>query len=132
MKTRRVKVDDSSIHGLGVFATEDIDEGTVIGIVTGTILESPDPDSKYLFWFEDDYENYYGLEPFEPFKYLNHSPTPNADWSSPVLIAERDIDEGEEITINYGEEFENELHGGTEDDVSLRSTTSEPSGLPNP
>ena len=99
---------DSWRHGQGVFAFQNIREGEVIGIITGVVENDPDPNCEYTCWFEDGNGNWYTVNPHEPFRYLNHDADPNADWSSPVLIAIRNILVGEEITIHYGEEWETE------------------------
>ena len=112
MTTRRtsfgVVVKKSSIDGHGVFAAKNFDAGEVIGVISGYIPEETDPECRYTCEFEDDYGNWYALEPTYPFRYLNHSSTPNADIPSPVLVALDDIEAGDEITISYGEEWEKE------------------------
>lgn len=110
MKTRKtafnVRVKDSPIEGSGVFATKRFDTGDVIGIISGYVPEEIDPLCDYTCIFEDYHGNVYGIEPTAPFKYLNHSPYPNADWDTPVILALKDIEVGEEITIHYGDELE--------------------------
>ncbi len=130
MKTR-VEIRESSIHGLGVFAIEDIKKGDVVGVLTGTVCEEPDPHSEYVCALEDWEGHYYYIEPFTPFKYLNHSQEANTDWDTPVLLALKNIKAGEEITIDYGEEFEDVIHAGPEDNLSVLGDTSESSGFPD-
>ena len=102
-----VYIEESSIHGKGVFAARDFRQGEVIGIITGTVEENPDPDCEYTCWFYDEYaEEYYTVLPSAPFMFLNHDNEPNADWSTPVLVARCDIQQDDEITVHYGEEFE--------------------------
>jgi len=77
------------IEGLGLFSTAKIKEGTDFGV-------SHIPD--------EDYENDYIRTPLGGF--INHSDNPNVvkidkDWGRLHLIAIRDIDEGEEITVTY-------------------------------
>ena len=116
MKTR-VEVRDSSIHGLGVFAIEDIKYGEVVGVMSGVVSAEYDEHSDYVCEFEDWNGYSYYVEPFAPWKYLNHSDEANVDWDTPVLRAQRDIVAGEEITIDYGEEWH--VDAGTEDRVSV-------------
>jgi len=130
LKTR-VEVRESSIHGLGVFAIEDIKEGEVVGIIAGTVLPDIDEHSEYVCAFYDDAENCWAIEPFAPFKYLNHKDEANTDWDTPVLIALRDIKTGEEITIDYGEEWRDGVHARAEDNLSVLGDTSESPGFPD-
>jgi SET domain-containing protein len=104
--TTRIEIRDSEIDGLGVFAKEVFFKGEVIGIITGTIPEKVDEHSSYAVGFQDEDENAYWVEPFAPWKYLNHSKDANAVGDTPVLIAARNIEVGEEITIYYGDEWE--------------------------
>jgi hypothetical protein len=89
-------VRSSGIEGLGLFATEEIKQGTDLGV-------SHIPD--------EDYEDDYIRTPLGGF--INHSDNPNVikmeevdpDTLSAIgrlhLIAMRDIMEGEEITVKY-------------------------------
>lgn len=104
--TTRIVVRESKIDGLGVFAKEVFLKGEVIGIITGTIPEKVDEHSDYAVEFQDDDGNVYWVEPFAPWKYLNHSNNANACGETPVLTASRNIEVGEEITIHYGDEWE--------------------------
>ena len=78
------------IEGLGLFATAKIEQGTNLGV-------SHIPDK--------DYENGYIRTPLGGF--INHSDNPNVVKMEKIgdrryhLIATRDIDEGEEITVEY-------------------------------
>jgi len=87
---------NSWIEGLGLFATAKIERGTDLGV--SHILN-------------EDYENGYIRTPLGGF--VNHSDNPNVIKMAEVdtetlleidrfhLIAIRDIDEGEEITVTY-------------------------------
>jgi len=99
-----VEVKDSPIEGIGVFAKRDFHKDEVIGIVSGFVPEELDPECWYTCEFEDDWGNWYAVEPTYPFRYLNHSANPNANMTSPVLIAVKAIKAGEEITFDYGYE----------------------------
>jgi hypothetical protein len=115
LKTR-VIVRESPIHGLGVFAIENIKYGEVVGVMGGIVSADYDEHSEYVCQFEDWNGNAYYVEPFAPFKYLNHSNEANVDWDTPVLRAQRDIVAGEEITIDYGEDWND---AGTEDSIPV-------------
>ena len=82
----------SNIHGDGVFALKDIYKGDVIGV--GSI------DNKYKTTLG---------------RYTNHSDNNNAMFyylktRDVVMVAERDINEGEEILINYRDHVLNEKY----------------------
>ena len=96
-----VEIRKSPIHGLGVFALELIEKDHW-QYVYGMILPK---DSAYaIVW---DNNTFY--EPYPPFRYLNHDSDPNCevcgledDMSMLYIYALREIDEGEELTIDYG------------------------------
>ena len=85
---KSITVNQSKIHGLGLFATEDIAKGVELGI-----SHVEDEDAKD------------GLIRTPLGAFVNHSYTPNADlldgrkeW---VLVAAKEIKTGDEITIDY-------------------------------
>jgi SET domain-containing protein len=102
-----VDIRQSDIHGLGVFARELIKEGDwqyIYGMIVPSL-------SQYSF----EYGNAW-WEPFPPFRYTNHSNTPNCEitlWDDGTasIQALRCIHSDEELTINYGydpaEEYDN-------------------------
>jgi hypothetical protein len=94
-----IEILESPIHGTGVFAREMIEVG----------------EWQYIYGYLSDIPTVYGFEhsdrvwwePFAPFRYLNHSNTPNCEVSSydddsTILTTLRDLEEGEELTIDYG------------------------------
>lgn len=107
-----IKVSNSQIQGQGVFACEDIEEGHwqyVYGKLT--ILTPGDPMERYVIEF-DEAQVYM---PYAPFCYLNHSNDPNCEIadcdndslnSIMTIEALRDIKLFEELTINYGDDWE--------------------------
>ena len=96
-------------HGTGLFATRRFRAGQAIGEVTGKRIDDPEYGSSYCIDLGDDWS----LEPGEPYRFLNHSCTPNAklflvfDDGDPiekrkvVLEALRNIQPGAELTIDY-------------------------------
>jgi len=102
-----------TLVGKGVFATRRFPECAVIGEIKGELITEPKYSSDYCF----DMENGCQLEPAPPFRYVNHCCDPNCefDWlddeqekSLPTpnsrrvfLIALRDIEDHEELTIDY-------------------------------
>jgi len=102
--------------GKGVFATRRFPIRAVIGEIKGSIIADASYCSDYCF----DMENGCQLEPAPPFRYVNHSCDPNCefDWLDEgpeaaslesrqvYLIALREIDLGDELTIDYNWPFE--------------------------
>jgi hypothetical protein len=110
----RTYIDKSEIDNLGVFADEDILEGTVIWRYNSyidiildeeTIDKLNDVEKGFIkkYAFLDAQTNRYILSADND-RFTNHSKTPN---SSPNIegdiISNKDIKKGEEITSNYFE-----------------------------
>ena len=97
MSESMVYVEDSPIHGKGLFAKTFIPSGTVIGVVQG---EPTTTDGDHVLWIDD--EN--GFHVQCDLRFINHSDTPNAAYYDDLEVcAVRDIEPGEEITHDYGE-----------------------------
>jgi len=100
----------SLIDGIGIFATEDIRKDEIIMIVGGIVVPASEI-KKY--W---DKVGYFGTRVTEDFYIVpstreeiekggafNHSCEPNVGWSGDVVaVAIRDIEQGEELTMDYG------------------------------
>ncbi|MCP4132206.1 MAG: SET domain-containing protein [bacterium] len=97
-------VKKSVIHGKGVFAKEDIPKKSFIGTYEG---EKTNRDSTYVLWVQDDNDGWFGVKGRNNLKYLNHSSKPNAEFAGGTeLYAISKIEKGDEVTIHYGEEWE--------------------------
>jgi len=113
---------DSVIHGLGLFASVDIDKGDVLCIFDGQVItwekyhqikkrlevEIKAPYNTYFFmeWNALDKETLL-IRPFRTkYSYINHSRNPNVKiMKYPLrLIALCNIHKDEEITIDYRDE----------------------------
>lgn len=100
-------IKDSPIHGQGLFANEIISKGTELGESHCFLMQDYDVETKT--WNRKEWIR----TPIGAF--LNHSNSPNVtvetkgSGNTAFLIALRDISEGEEITVTYGEEIFNEL-----------------------
>ena len=85
---KEVTIKESSIEGLGIFATENIKEGHVFGV--SHVLD---------YRFEDDYIR----TPLGGF--VNHSEEPNCKLMKKVdeveLVTTKDITSGAELTTKY-------------------------------
>ena len=92
----------SPIHGTGVFATEAIDEGALIGEFEG---EPTDVDDTHVLWVIDDDGTELGVRGTGDLRWLNHSRTPNAELVGLELRACSPIAAGDEILIDYGDEW---------------------------
>lgn len=93
-------VADSPIHGRGLFARQRIETDEYIGTYEG-------PDTRrngmHVLWlWNEDSEEWEGINGRNEMRFLNHSSDPNADWWGDELYALRTIDPDEEITFDYG------------------------------
>jgi SET domain-containing protein len=93
----------SPIHGTGLFARKPIEEGAFIGIYEG---ERTEENGMHVLWVEDAPDDWVGYDGNNDLRFLNHSKSPNAELDGQALYSLRQIHEGEEITIDYGEWFE--------------------------
>jgi hypothetical protein len=97
--------------GKGVFARQDIPNGTVLGQVEGQVIDDPNYATSYCI----DLGGSFSLEPRAPYRFLNHCCTPNSTLciaevtyddgslapSEITVEALMDIPKGAEITIDY-------------------------------
>lgn len=105
------QVADSPVHGRGLFARHDIPAGTWIGYYDGPETQE---NGMHVLWLEnledkagEDTENeWIGYDGINELRFLNHAKQPNGEMDELDLYAKCDIRGGEEITIDYGEEFE--------------------------
>ncbi len=103
-------VADSPVHGRGLFARRDIPADTWMGHYDGPQTTE---NGMHVLWMEsgengrtDDEQDWIGYDGKNELRFLNHAQKPNAEMDGLDLYTIRDISAGEEITINYGEEFE--------------------------
>lgn len=125
-----IEVRNSRIHHKGVFAVRDIPKGTKIIEYVGRKLTKKESDKAFEENFEKHIENEdngavyifelnkkYDIDgnvPWNTAKYINHSCNPNCEtdiindriW----IVSLRDIKKGEEITYNYGYDFDAALN----------------------
>lgn len=103
-------VANSSRHGRGLFARHTIPAGTWIGYYSGPRTNRND---MHVLWIESDDETavdgWIGYDGVNELRFLNHASKPNGEMDGRDLYALRDISAGEEITIHYGDEFENDI-----------------------
>jgi hypothetical protein len=100
--------------GLGLFATKPIKKAAYIATYRGPVISTEEADrreargARYMFelnkrWTID------GSPRWNTARYINHSCKPNAKpigrKGGIVIVAVRQIEPGEEITYNYGEQY---------------------------
>jgi SET domain-containing protein len=110
-KSNLIEVKSSGIHGYGLFAVENIAPGEMLFIIKGEVIDEDEAirreeeeENVYIFYNGDTYID---TVKTEKIKYINHSCEPNCevmdgDEASLKLVSARAIEEGEEITIDYG------------------------------
>lgn len=114
-----LKVSPSPLHGRGCFATRKLQAGEEI--TRAPVLVFPPEQMEalhqtrlkdYLFYVKDGPRPegaYHTAVAMSPLSFCNHSADANCDFrvdepvDEIVLVARRDIAEGEEITIDYGD-----------------------------
>jgi uncharacterized protein len=111
----RVWVHKSPIAGLGLFAAQDIKHGTRILQYIGEKIAKAESTRRlaqgnaYIFTFNDRYD-LDGKILRNTARYSNHSCAPNCEVQQMTrtlwVVALRDISGGEELTYNYGYEYD--------------------------
>jgi SET domain-containing protein len=111
----RVWVHKSPIAGLGLFAAQDIRQGTRILQYLGEKVPKDESTKRltqgnaYIFTFNDRYD-IDGKVLRNTARYSNHSCDPNCEVEKTPralwMVALRDITDGEELTYNYGYDFD--------------------------
>lgn len=94
-------VDESGIHGKGLFSQVEIENGAYLGRYNGPRVKE---NGMHVLWVEDDDGEWVGYDGKNILRYLNHCNEPNAEFDGRDLYAICDIKPGEEITFDYGEE----------------------------
>jgi|APGre2960657404_1045060.scaffolds.fasta_scaffold98537_1 SET domain-containing protein len=109
----KVFVQPSSIHGLGVFAAQDITSGEIIEKAPILKLDIQEKDAllaDYRFWWEQDGKRIYYVLALGYGSLYNHSSNPSGYFTNNIedytidFIATKDIKKGEEILVDYGGE----------------------------
>lgn len=97
-KPRSYHVSESPIHGKGVFASRQINEGEILGILNTTPAKK---NGSHVLWITEDNK----VRVHCNLRYVNHSESPNAVYYDTLeVVALRDIKKGEEITHDYSGE----------------------------
>ena len=97
--TPPITVEQSAIHGKGLFASRDIKKGELIGAFK---YKQARKDGPYVLWLEEDK----GYTVLDDFKYINHNNKANAAYYDDfTVMAIKKIKKGDEITHYYGEDW---------------------------
>ena len=89
----------SYIHGRGLFTRDEIKEETYIGTYMG---RRANENGSHVLWTETEDGREIGRHGQNNLRYLNHSKEPCCEFCGFDLYALRDIEPGEELTIDYG------------------------------
>ena len=90
-----IYVDDSLIHGKGLFARKHIGAGELIGVLDGAPTST---DGEHVLWLDEGNGFHVRCE----LRFINHSDEPNAAYYDTLEVwALTDIAPGEEITHDY-------------------------------
>jgi uncharacterized protein len=92
----------STVHGTGVFSIAPIPAGALVGRYKGRPTAV---DGIHVLWVEDDDGTWVGIDGGGVLRFLNHSLAPNVEFDGADLHALRDIGPGEELLVDYGEEW---------------------------
>lgn len=114
MNKNFLKVDNSLVHGKGLFANTSFKEGDVIVQITGEVIDSDECERReneennvYIFYKNDN--EFIDVSDNSLLKYINHSCNYNCDVDEDekgnlLLLAVSTIESGDELTIHYGYE----------------------------
>ncbi len=109
-KGKKVRV-KKGINGLGLFADERIKKGDFVIRYEGELISTEEADklkTRYLFQIDENY-TIDGSKRENKARYINHFCKPNleavVEAGEIVFYALRDIQTGEELGFDYGEEY---------------------------
>ena len=102
MSLTRIRVATSPIHGRGVFARQRIRDGALIGDFEGRETKR---NGTHVLWVLEEDGAVVGIRGENELRFLNHSRRPNAEFRGASLYAVRNIQPGQEITFDYGDDW---------------------------
>lgn len=111
LNTTFLEIKPSQIHGLGVFAKQSIPKGTTLGIYTGDKYTLKEFKEKYGKDISHSYvarrANYIicAKEKRNIMTYINERLEPNVILKRLTLIADKDIQQGEELFLRYAKDY---------------------------
>ena len=105
-------VAESTIHGKGLFANCAIKKGDYIGTYKGPTCYDLETGGPHVLWVENESGVWVGRDGRNILRYMNHHKKPCAEFDGFDLFALKDIVQGAEIFIHYGEEFVEAIAAG--------------------
>ncbi len=99
----RIEVQESSIHGKGVFARQRLRKGQRIGRFEG---QETTENGTSVLWLIDEVGEEVGIRGRNAMRFLNHGDPPNAEFRDADLFAVQNVQIGAEVLIDYGSEWE--------------------------
>ena len=115
-KSPKTEVRESAINGIGRFAIEHINKGEIVVIKSGHIVSAEElkENESIIKYSEMQIADNFYLAPLseeefaETMAFLNHSCEPNLGILGNIItIAIRDIEPGEELTVDYAMHISN-------------------------
>ncbi|MBS3106977.1 SET domain-containing protein [Candidatus Woesearchaeota archaeon] len=107
MALHHIVIQESAVHGKGVFANQHFKKGdrifmwdTSVKLRLDEVEHLLPEEKKYVTSLDEGV--YLLLQP--PERYVNHSCSPNLEVRSQCDVALRDIEKGEELTTDYSRE----------------------------
>lgn len=92
-------IDNSAVHGRGLYALRMIKEGEVLGTLKGS---STTTDGPYVLWMTEKR----GFEVSCELRFINRSKKPNAIYYDDLtVVALSNIEPNEEIMHDYGDDW---------------------------
>ena len=108
-KNKYLYIDESSIHQKGTFAKDNIFQNNIILSLDGVLVDLKDSAEDYPYgeWNAVAEGIFLVRKKRTLYSYINHSRVPNCkvDFSNYSVVAIRNIEKDEEITIDYRNEF---------------------------
>jgi hypothetical protein len=98
-------VDESGIHGKGLFAKCTIKKGDYMGTYKGPTCYDLETGGPHVLWVENEQGVWVGRDGRNILRYMNHHEMPCAEFDGFDLFALKNITKHTEITIHYGDEF---------------------------
>ncbi len=107
-------VDESEIHGTGLFTLAGIRKDQIIMEIKGELIDGnecvrrEDEDNNVYIFYKDE-DEYIDTVNTDKIKFINHDCNNNCEieediFDKLILVANRNIRSGEELTIDYGYE----------------------------
>lgn len=102
MPYKKTYVDNSGIHGKGLFAKTPIKKATYLGEYTGPEITCDENNGMHVLWAQMEDGAWIGRDGKNKLRFLNHSDAPSCEFEGFELYAIRHINADEELTIDYG------------------------------